>query len=97
MLDSSSKRARSSITAVTSLPFRAASASTCTISESAPLRYKVCLIAKTCGSRAASRSKLITGAKDSNGWCNKMSCFCIAEKIFSDFFNTFGMAGVCES
>ena len=67
IFDSSSKRARSSMTAVTSLPLRAASASTCTISESAPLRYNVCLIASTCGSRADSRNRLMTGAKDSNG------------------------------
>ena len=52
--------ARNSITAVTSLPFLAASAKICTISEFAPLRYKVCLMAKH-ADLAASRNNRITG------------------------------------
>src|SRR3546814_5102712 len=52
MLASSSNRARSSITTVTSLPLRAA-AIRCSIRvASPPVRYKVCLIASTLGSRS---------------------------------------------
>ena len=47
MLASSSKRAISSTTTVTSLPARAASMSVCMITESVPVRYTVCLIATT--------------------------------------------------
>ena len=50
MFAASSKRARSSMTTVTSLPARAASTSASTTGESGPVRYSVCLIASTCGS-----------------------------------------------
>jgi hypothetical protein len=58
MLASSSKRAMSSTTTVTSLPFCAAR-SRCSIStESVPVRYTVILIATTCGSSAAALQHL---------------------------------------
>jgi len=50
MLRFSSKRARSSIMAVTCLPFSAARVSAVTMGESALVRYKVCLMASTSGS-----------------------------------------------
>ena len=65
MLAASSKRARSSTTAVTSLPERAASISPSTSGELASVRYTVCLIASTLGSWAAFWTSSTTGAKDS--------------------------------
>jgi len=56
--------ARSSTMTVTSLPRRAASTRLSTISESAPARYSVILIASTRGSDAAWRTKSVTGWKD---------------------------------
>ena len=61
MLASSSNRAISSTTTVISLPRRAASIRMCISSESAPVRYTVCLIATTSGSRAACSMKAMTG------------------------------------
>ena len=73
MLASSSKRARSSMMVVTSLPLCAAATSASTMGESAPVRYSVCLMASTCGSAAARRRKSITGAKLWKGWCSSTS------------------------
>ena len=93
MLASSSKRAMSSTTTVTSLPARAASMSVCMITESVPVRYTVCLIATTCGSLAASRMKSITGAKDWNGRCSRMSCLRRVSKRSLDFASALGSPG----
>ena len=65
MLASSSKRALISISAVTCLPRSAASASALTMGESPLVRYRVCLMARTLGSSAASSMKSITVANDS--------------------------------
>ncbi|MNS92399.1 hypothetical protein D3C72_1265350 [compost metagenome] len=54
-LASSSKRAFSSIRAVTFLPFSAASIRAATMGLSLEVRYRVCLMAMTLGSRAACR------------------------------------------
>ena len=43
------------------------------ITESVPVRYTVCLMATTFGSSAACSSISITGLKDWNGWCSRMS------------------------
>ncbi|MNE16892.1 hypothetical protein D3C80_1098520 [compost metagenome] len=93
-MDSSSNRARNSITAVTSLPLRAASTSASTISEFAPERYRVWRTASTCGSLAAWRSRSTTGVNDSNGCSNRMSCLLITLKMFSLFCSSFGICGV---
>ena len=67
MFISSSKRARSSITAVTNLPASAASISAFTIGESRLVRYSVCFTAITLGSCAAWRRNCTTTSKLSNG------------------------------
>ncbi len=64
MFASSSNRAFSSTTTVTSLPLRAAVISASMSTESVPVRYTVCLIATTLGSAAASCMKRTTGAND---------------------------------
>ena len=61
MFASSSKRARSSMTTVTSLPTREASISALTNTERSPVRYSVCFIASTSGSAAARRTSSMTG------------------------------------
>ena len=43
-------------------------------SDTAPVRYTVCLIATTRGSSALERMKSSTGANDWNGWCSRTSC-----------------------
>ena len=63
MLASSSKRAISSTTAVTSLPFSAARMRDSISTESVPVRYTVILMATTAGSVAAWLSRSITGVK----------------------------------
>jgi hypothetical protein len=65
MLASSSKRAISSTTTVTSLPRLAASIRISISSESVPVRYTVCLMAITRGSVTEVPMKSITGSKDS--------------------------------
>ncbi len=64
MFASSSKRAISSTTTVTSLPRRAASISASISSELTPVRYTVCLTATTSGSSAARRMNSTTGSND---------------------------------
>ena len=64
MLVSSSKRAISSTTTVTSLPQRAASTSASISTELTPVRYTVCLIETTSGSLAAQRMNSTTGSND---------------------------------
>ena len=52
--------------------------------ESPEVRYKVCLIASTCGSVAAASKKRTTDElKESYGWCSKISCLLIAAKYSS--------------
>ena len=63
MLFSSSNRALSSIKAATAFPFSRASMSAFTMGELEPTRYRVILMARTPGSWAAWRMKLITGEK----------------------------------
>jgi hypothetical protein len=63
-LASSSKRAISSTTTVTSLHARAASMRICISSDTGPVRYTVCLIATTRESVALERMKSSTGAND---------------------------------
>ena len=65
MLASSSNRAFSSTSAVTDLPASAASTSARTIGELFEVRYSVCLIATTSGSRAACCRNCTTTSKDS--------------------------------
>ena len=65
MLRSSSKRAFSSTMAVTDLPDSAASISARAIGLSRLVRYSVCLMATTFGSRAAWRRNCTTTSKDS--------------------------------
>ena len=55
------------MTTVTSLPALAALIKAATMGESAPVRYKVCLIANTSGATAAWRINSTTGEKASNG------------------------------
>src|SRR6516165_650958 len=62
---SSSKRALSSIRAVTDLPASAASTSARTMGDSADVRYSVCLMATTSGSRAACCRNWTTTSNDS--------------------------------
>ena len=81
MLASSSKRAISSTTTVTSLPLRAASIRISISSESVPVRYTVCLIATTLRvARRLLRMNSITGRNDWNGWCSRMSLFAHAPR-----------------
>ena len=63
MLGPSSKRAFSSTTAVTCLPFSAARTSARMMGESALVRYSVCLMASTLGSSAAWAMKSTTWSK----------------------------------
>src|ERR1044072_7394498 len=72
---SSSKRAMSSTTTVTSFPLRAASTRISISSESVPVRYTVCLMAITFGSFAVVRMNSITGRNDWKGWCSRTSFF----------------------
>ena len=60
MLVCSSNRACSSTTAVTCLPAREARIRAATIGLSAPVRYRVCLMASTSGSSAAAATKAST-------------------------------------
>ncbi len=83
-LASSSKRARNSTTAVTSLPLRAAWIRASTICEPSPERYSVCLIASTDGSSAACRTSSSTGLKESNGWCSNTSPAAIVSNMASE-------------
>ncbi|MCY1377810.1 hypothetical protein D9M69_654010 [compost metagenome] len=76
------------------MPLRAASTSASTISELAPARYRVCLIASTLGSLAAWRSRSTTGVNDSNGCSSSTSCLPITLKMFSAFCSSLGIAGV---
>ncbi|MCY1436404.1 hypothetical protein D9M71_525290 [compost metagenome] len=76
------------------MPLRAASTSASTISELAPERYSVCLIASTLGSLAAWRSRSITGVKDSNGCSSRTSSLASTPNRFSFFCSSFGMVGV---
>lgn len=76
------------------MPLRAASTRASTISELAPLRYRVCLIASTFGSLAAWRSRSITGVKDSNGCISNTSSLLRTLKRFSFFCKRRGIAGV---
>ncbi len=80
MLASSSKRARSSIIAVTDLPASAASISALTIGLSRLVRYSVCFTATTVGSAAAWRRNCTTTSKLSNGWWTMMSLARMAAK-----------------
>jgi hypothetical protein len=79
-LFSSSKRALISTRAVTFLPLSAASIRAATIGLSLEVRYSVCLIASTLGSRAAWRRNCTTTSKLSNGWWTRMSFSRIAAK-----------------
>jgi hypothetical protein len=63
ILAASSKRALSSTSAVTDLPISAASQSASTMGLSFDVRYSVCLIATTLGSRAAWLRKRMTMSK----------------------------------
>ena len=90
---SSSKRAISSTTTVTSFPLRAASMRISISSESVPVRYTVCLMAMTFGSSAVVRMKSITGRKDWNGWCSRTSCFFSTSKRSAELKGA-GRAGV---
>ena len=66
MLARSSNRACSSTTAVTCLPACDALIRAATIGLSVPVRYRVCLMARTSGSDAARSTKATTeSAKDS--------------------------------
>jgi hypothetical protein len=65
MLLASSKRALSSTSTATCLPFSAASSSALTTGELLPTRYSVCLMASTWGSRAAARRNSTTGSNES--------------------------------
>ncbi|MNH29519.1 hypothetical protein D3C79_897560 [compost metagenome] len=76
------------------MPLRAASTSASTISELAPLRYRVWRTARTCGSLAAWRSRSTTGVNDSKGCISRMSCLLTTLKMFSLFCNSLGIAGV---
>ncbi|MOA41771.1 hypothetical protein D3C78_1637680 [compost metagenome] len=76
------------------MPLRAASTSASTISELAPERYRVCLIASTLGSLAAWRSRSTTGVNDSNGCSRRMSCLLTTLKMFSLFCSSLGITGV---
>ncbi len=75
MLACSSKRALSSTSATTCLPASAAFTSDATMpASSPPVRYSVCLIASTCGSRAACSTNASTEvANESYGWCRSTS------------------------
>ena len=73
MLRCSSKRALSSIRATTCLPFSAAVRSAASRRGSSPVRYSVCLIASTCGSRLASSRKSRMFVNPSYGWCSSTS------------------------
>src|ERR1035438_8050852 len=73
MLFSSSKRALSSMSVATCLPFSAASMSAPTTGELPLVRYRVCLIASTWGSLAAWLTNCTTGSNDSYGWCSRRS------------------------
>ncbi|MNN27943.1 hypothetical protein D3C81_1414940 [compost metagenome] len=76
------------------MPLRAASTSASTISELAPERYRVCLIASTLGSLAAWRSRSTTGVKDSNGCSSNTSSLLSTPNRFSFFCSSRGMVGV---
>jgi hypothetical protein len=65
MLGPSSKRAFSSTTAVTCLPFSAARIRARMIGESTLVLYRVCLMASTAGSLAASEMNSTTDSNDS--------------------------------
>ena len=63
MLRASSKRAFNSTTAVTYLPFSAARISAAMIGLLRLVRYRICLMASTSGSSAASSTRRTTGSK----------------------------------
>ncbi len=67
MLLRSSKRAFSSTSTATCLPCSAAVTSMSTTGEFAPMRYRVILIAMTCGSSMAARRNASTDENESNG------------------------------
>ncbi len=83
ILFSSSKRAFSSTSTDTCFPFSAAWASAAIIGEFPLTRYNVCLMASTCGSRAACLIKSTTGVNVWYGWCSRMSCSLIFSKMSS--------------
>src|SRR5882672_569047 len=74
MLFCSSLRALSSTSAVTCLPFCAARASAEMIGLAPLVRYRVCLMARTCGSSAARSMKSTTHPNDSYGRWTRTSC-----------------------
>ena len=74
MFARSSNRALISTTTTTCLPASAASISASTIGDSPLVRYRVCLIASTRGSAAASSiSRSTVVVNESYGWCTSTS------------------------
>ncbi|MNC82079.1 hypothetical protein D3C75_1354460 [compost metagenome] len=66
---------------MTFLPFSAASIRAATMGLSLEVRYRVCLMAMTLGSRAACRRNWTTTSKLSNGWWISMSFSRTAAKM----------------
>ena len=83
MLLRSSKRAFSSTSTATCLPWSAASISRSTSGELAPMRYSVILIAMTCGSCTAARRNVSTEVNESNGWWSRKSWSAICSNTLS--------------
>ena len=98
----SSKRALISTSASTALPASAAAMSASTMGLSPEVRYSVCLMASTLGSRAAcSRNACTLVENDSYGWCTSTSWRAIEAKMSGAAFGSTGsrltlVVGTCR-